>query len=217
MRILFFGDSITDMGRERDTDERAFKLGLGVGTGYVNLVTAELSYTEPNRYEFINRGIAGNRSVDLYARIKADCWNYQPDVVSILVGINDIYPVAFEGNGVELDRSEKVYRMMIEDTKSKLPSVKLMLCEPFMLVDSAMEGDRIKWESPLGVRAYAKMVKRLAEEYGATFIPLQDKLSEAAAKVGAEYYLFDGIHPTPAGAKLIANEWLKAFKAEIEK
>ena len=89
MKILFYGDSITDMGRDREMSENAFALGLGLGTGYVNFVAAELMNESPKKYQFINRGVSGNRSVDLYARIKSDCWNYQPDVWSVLVGIND--------------------------------------------------------------------------------------------------------------------------------
>ena len=216
MKILFYGDSITDMGRDRDTDERAFRLGLGVGTGFVNLVVAELMSANPKKYEFINRGIGGNRSVDLYARMKADCWNYSPDVLNILVGINDVWPFPDEGNGVEIERYEKIYRMMIEGTKTKLPNVKIILCEPFMLVDSAYEQDKIKWNHAQGVREYAKVVKKLAEEYGLYFLALQDKFSANAEMYGAEYYLHDGVHPTPAGAKLIADAWLKLFREQVE-
>lgn len=212
MRILFYGDSITDMGRDRDTDNHDISLGIGMGMGYVHFVAGELMYEAPGQYEFINRGVGGNRSIDLYARIKADCWNYKPDVVSILVGINDIWPYPDEGNGVEYDRFEKIYRMMIEDTVAKLPDVKIILCEPFMLRDSAAEIDTIKWDCNPGVREYAKTVRKLAKEYGLAFVPLQDKLSALAEKNGAKYYLYDGIHPTPVGSKIIATEWLKTFK-----
>ena len=211
MRILFYGDSITDMGRERNTADDDFRKGLGLGYGYVNFAAAELLQKDPDRYEFINRGISGNRIVDLYARIKADCWNYQPDVISVLVGINDVYPQELENNAVELDRYEKIYRLLIEDTKAKLPNVKMILCEPFMLAESANENDIVKWTCYPGVKEYAATVKNLAKEYGLTFVPLQKKLEEAAAG-HADCYLFDGIHPTPAGAKIIATEWLKAFE-----
>ena len=216
MKILFYGDSITDMGRERNTDENAIKYGLCMGAGYAHLIAAELSYQTPGKYQFINGGIGGNRSVDLYARIKSDCWNYTPDVISILIGINDVYPKEFEGNGVELNRFEKVYRLLIEDTKAKLPNVKLILCEPFMLPDSAYPWDLLKWDEKAGVRAYAKAVKKLAEEYRLPFVSLQNKLLQKAAEHGAAYYLYDGIHPTPAGAKLIAEAWLKTFNSLAE-
>ena len=211
MRILFFGDSITDMGRDRNASGEDFRRGLGLGYGYVNFVAAELLSKNPNGYEFINRGISGNRSVDLYARIKADCWNLCPDVVSILVGINDVYPQELENNAVELDRYEKIYRCLIEDTKKKLPNVKMILCEPFMLADSAGEADVIKWTCNPGVREYAATVRRLAEEYALPFVALQEAMEEGA-KGNADCFVFDGIHPTPAGAKIIANEWLKVFE-----
>ena len=74
MKIVFFGDSITDMGRARDVDGQAF----GYGVGYVNSIASTLKYEDPKKYEIINRGIGGNRIVDLYARIKADVWNFNP-------------------------------------------------------------------------------------------------------------------------------------------
>ena len=209
MKILFYGDSITDMGRSRDTDGNAF----GYGVGYVNGVVSTLKFENPEKYEFINRGISGNRVVDLYARIKADVWNHEPDVVSILIGVNDVWHEIFGGNGVEIDRFERVYRMLIEDTKKRLPNVKFILCEPFVLLGSATEE---KYQEFCEVKKYAAVVKKLAEEYGAAFVALQAKFDEAAEKHGPVHYLYDGVHPDLAGGKLIAEEWLKAFRAEIE-
>ena len=203
MKILTYGDSITDAGREASWTQ--------IGVGYPAYIAGELLAENPEKYEVVNRGISGNRIVDLYARIKADCWNYEPDVISVLVGINDVYPQELENNAVELDRYEKIYRLLIEDTKAKLPNVKMILCEPFMLAESANENDIVKWTCYPGVKEYAATVKNLAKEYGLTFVPLQDKLEEAAAG-HADCYVFDGIHPTPAGAKIIATEWLKAFE-----
>ena len=159
MRILFYGDSITDMGRDYNAGGDDYRKGLGLGYGYVSFVAAELLTKHPNGYEFINRGISGNRSVDLYARIKADCWNLKPDVVSILVGINDVYPQELENNAVELNRYEKIYRMMIEDTKAKLPDVKMILCEPFMLADSANENDIVPKNKVLHCFHYESTLK----------------------------------------------------------
>lgn len=85
-----------------------------------------------------------------------------------------------------------------------------MLLEPFFLNGSAVE--TLGYEGFSKVRDYAKVVKKLAEEYNFTFVPLQEKFNQMAEKYGAEYYLYDGVHPSVAGATLIANEWLKAFK-----
>lgn len=208
MKILFFGDSITDMGRSRDFDGQAF----GYGMGYVNSVASSLKYQDPEKYEIINRGIGGHRVVDLYARIKADVWNLAPDVISVLIGINDVWHEIFGGNGVDLERFEKVYRMMIEDTKKRLPNVKFILCEPFVLKGSATEEN---YEQFCEVKKYAAVVKKLAQEYGAAFVALQDKFDEAAKQHGEVHYLYDGVHPDVAGGKLMAEEWLKVFNENI--
>ena len=98
MKILFQGDSITDAGRSRDNDQY-------IGTGYPLLVKSELGYKFPGKYEFINRGISGNRIVDLYARIKADIINIKPDVMSILIGVNDVWhEFGVNPNGVSSEK-----------------------------------------------------------------------------------------------------------------
>lgn len=213
MKILFYGDSITDMGRHRDVqDHPAFAYGVG----YPNLIIGELAYNYPNQYEFVNRGISGNRIVDLYARIKADVWNHEPDVLSILIGVNDVWHEWVSKNGVDIERYEKIYRMLIEDTKERLPNLKIILCEPFILQGEATDGEE-RWQHFLQVKEYAKVVKKIAEDYGAAFVPLQAKFDELSEKYGVQTYLYDGVHPATAGAKLIATEWLKVFEEKIKK
>ncbi len=149
---------------------------------------------------------------DCTVRIKTDVWNHNPDVISILIGINDVWHEIFDKNGVDLKRFERVYRMLIEDTKERLPNVKFILCEPFVLKGSATEE---KFEEFLEVKKYAAVVKKLAEEYGIPFVALQEKFDEGAAKYGAVHYLYDGVHPDVAGGKLIAEEWLKIFRKGV--
>lgn len=211
MRILFYGDSITDAGRNREIDYQE----ASYGDGYVKYVVQTLK-SENKEYDLINRGVSGDRIVDLYARIKVDCWNLQPDVLSILIGVNDVWHEIEGQNGVELERFEKIYRMLIEDTKKRLPNTKILLCEPFVLEGFGTANVEGKWEKFLSVYEYAAIVKKLANEYGLSFLPLQEVLSNAAKKESAAYYLSDGVHPAGPGAKLIANEWLKFFKEEIE-
>ena len=115
---------------------------------------------------------------------------------------------------MDLVRFERVYRMLIEDTKERLPNLKMILCEPFVLEGIATKE---KYDDFLAVKQYAKVVKALAKEYGAYYLPLQETLDKAAEKYGADKYLADGVHPTVAGAKLIADKWLALFKKEIEK
>ena len=207
MKILFFGDSITDAGRDRTADFE----DASYGNGYVKYVVENLLANGYDRKELINRGISGNRIVDLYARIKTDCWNLQPDFISILIGVNDVWHEIDGTNGVELDRFEKVYRMLIEDTRAKLPNVRFMLIEPFVLKGGATARDEERWQGFLSVYDYAAVVKRLAEEYGLYYLPLQNKLS-AAESANIAAILADGVHPAVNGAKLIAEEWLKKFE-----
>lgn len=206
MKILFFGDSITDASRNRDADFKDSSYGFG----YVRAVAGTLLSENPLKYEIYNRGISGNRITDLYSRIKIHCWNLEPDVLSILIGVNDIWHEFGSGrNGVDIKRFEKVYRMLLEDTREVLPNVKIILMEPFILEGTATQGQQ---DFFLQVKDYAKIVKKLAGEYNAIFLPLQEKLDQAADKYGEASYLADGVHPTVAGAQLIADEWLKVFK-----
>ena len=210
MKILFYGDSITDASRARDVDF----VPQSYGTGYVRAIAGKLLFDAPEKYEIINRGISGNRVVDLYARIKCDCWNLEPDVLSILIGVNDVWHEVGHQNGVEIERFENVYRMLLSDTKKRLPNVKIILCEPFVLKGLATEENYDKF---LAVKDYAKVVKKLATEFGCEFLPLQEKVDEYAAKHGVPACLRDGVHPAIGGAQLIANEWLKFFKEKIDK
>ena len=215
MKILFFGDSITDANRNREHPETV----SGLGVGYVRVIADRLVGKTANKYEILNRGISGNRVVDLYSRIKCDCWNLNPDVISILIGVNDVWHEVTGKNGVEIDRFEKVYRMIIEDTKKALPNVKMILCEPFVLKGAATQDTEEipnKYEQFLATYDYAKVVKKLAEEYGLPFVALQEKFSAGAEKNGVEYYLRDGVHPWFGGATLIADEWVKVFKENFD-
>ena len=203
MKIVFFGDSITDMGRNRegaDGDVSTF------GNGYVILTAGELKYRFPDRYEIINKGISGNRIVDLYARIKADVWNLKPDMLSVLIGVNDVWHEIAAGNGVDIVRWEKIYRMMIEDTLKVLPDLKIVILEPFVLKGAATEN---AYEEFLQVKEYAKVAKKIAKDYNCVFVPLQKDMDEFAEKYGAEKVLYDGVHPDIAGAKIISENWLK--------
>lgn len=214
MKILFFGDSITDAGRNREMSSHMSALGWG----FVRCIADRLQGCDPDKYEIVNRGISGNRIVDLYARVKADVWNEQPDVVSILIGVNDIWHEISRQNGVDVVRFEKVYRMLLEDTKANLPTAKIILCEPFVLEGSAtsnVEEIPDRYERFCEVYQYAEVVKKLAKEFELPFLSLQEKLTLGAQKTQAAHYLVDGVHPHVAGATLIADEWVKLFKQEV--
>ncbi len=197
------------MGRDRNTDGAVGSYGFG----YPFLLESKFSSETPGKHVLINRGISGNRTVDLYARIKSDCWNLKPDLISVLIGVNDVWhEVAFK-NGVDIERFERVYRMFIDDTEKVLADVKLMLLEPFVLKGTATEE---KYGEFSAVREYARAVRKIAEEKNIPFVPLQARFDELSEKYGAEQWLYDGVHPSVAGAKVIADAWLEVFKANFE-
>ena len=198
--VLFQGDSITDCGR-----------GNGLGSGYPLFVTATLNQENPNEYNFINKGISGNRIVDVYARIKADIINLKPDYMSILIGVNDVWHELSESpNGVDADKFFKIYSMLIEEVKAALPNIKIMILEPFVLeaCSTTEYWDFFKTE----VSKRAEMAKKIAEKYNLPFIPLQAGFDMLATKAPNEYWLGDGVHPTPAGHEYIKSQWINAFK-----
>jgi lysophospholipase L1-like esterase len=203
MKILFQGDSITDCGRNRDVTWP----NDGLGQGYANLAASRLLADLPAKgLEFFNRGISGNRVVDLYARWKVDALNLRPDVISILIGVNDTWHEYGSQNGVEPARYADIYRMLLQWTCKELPQVKLVLMEPFCLVTGEAVTDA--WLEEMAERG--KIVSALADEFGAIFVPLQDKLNAATEKAPVRYWLRDGVHPAPAGCALIADAWVDA-------
>ena len=187
-----------------------------MGKGYPLLVKSELGYEYPNEFDFQNRAIAGNRVVDVYARIKADIINLKPDYMSILIGVNDLWHEFLIQNGLDADKFEKIYSMLIEEVKEALPRIKIMILEPFCLKGTNTDNTEEipdKWEKfNQGVRENAKRAKKVAEKYNLTFVPLQHLFDEAEKKAEASYWLEDGVHPTPTGHEIISREWIKYFK-----
>lgn len=207
-RVLFYGDSITDCGRKY---EKLFD----AGKGYAAFVKSELTYKYPMQYEFINKGISGNRVVDLYAREKVDLINLEPDYVSILIGVNDVWHEVDLKNGVDAKRFEDVYIMLIEDIKAALPKTKIFIMEPFCLKGTATgsEDNETRWETfktETPIRAAA--ARRVAEKFGLPFIELQKVINEAAKQTAENYVLGDGVHPTVYGHTIIAKEWIRCFE-----
>ena len=208
--ILFQGDSITDCSRDRNNN--------GHGAGYPQRAAGIVKANYPYEYTTYNRGIGGNRIVDLYARIKVSMINLKPDYMSILIGVNDVWHEYTQSNGVSAKKFEMVYGLMIEELLEALPNLKIMIMEPFVLPGSATENTEEhpnRWEyfrSEVALRAEA--AKRIAEKYNLTFIPLQEMFTKVNADAPVSgYWLSDGVHPTAAGHELITREWIKAFES----
>ncbi len=210
--ILFQGDSITDAGRNKEPGKEFHK-----GYGYANMVAGEIGANEPYKYKFFNRGIAGNRSVDLFARMKVDMINLKPDYMSILVGVNDVWHEYRFQNGVSVEKYELVYSLMVQELLQELPELKIMILEPFVLPGSATESTEEhpdRWEyfsREVPLRAAA--AKRVAEKFNLPFVPLQDMFNQANADAPESgYWLRDGVHPTQAGHTLIKRAWLRSYE-----
>lgn len=208
-RILFQGDSITDCRRDRGDFH-------GMGLGYPRLIEASLGHDCPNEYEFINRGISGNRVVDLYARIKADFINLKPDYASIYIGVNDTWHEIDSNNGVDTAKFEKIYEMLIDEIKEALPNIKLMIIAPFVLegpdtCNTDEFPDRLdRFKTDVAEKAAA--CERIAEKYGLPLIELQPAFDAACEKAEPTYWTGDGVHPTAKGHELIKRLWISAFE-----
>ena len=206
-KILFQGDSITDSGRLREVLEANLSNALGRGYGHYVAGELLLKYIEKD-LKFYNRGINGNRVVDLYARWKVDTLNLQPDVITILIGVNDVWAERDVQNGVELDRFEQVYDMLLEWTRKVLPDVKIVLLSPFTLMCGVIDE-----KFAVAVEKNAEAVRRLAKKHKTAYINTQAIFDEAVKKAEPRYWASDGVHPTPVGHLLIAKE----LQAELEK
>lgn len=201
--ILFQGDSITDAGRIRESE-------FDQGKGYPAYVSARLGLDNPGEYKFYNKGISGNRIVDVYARIKADIINLKPDYMSILIGVNDVWHEFGAKNGVEAEKFEKIYSMLIEEIKEALPDIKIMIMEPFVLEGTGTEEHIDEFKAEVAKRAAA--AKRIAEKYSLSFMSLQEDLNELTKKAPNDYWLADGVHPQITFHQYIADKWVKMFK-----
>lgn len=206
--VLFQGDSITDCGRSRDNEGTPNNTGA-LGSGYAMIAAAELLATMPAAsLQCFNRGISGNRIVDLYARIKADFINLRPNLASILIGVNDTWHEHPNKNGVAVPKYERIYRELLNEVRTELPAVKFVLCEPFVLECGVVTDI---WIGEINQRR--AIVANLAREFGAVFVPFQSMFNEAVKKAPPAYWAPDGVHPSAAGHMLMAKTWLQHIRA----
>ncbi|MCO5945439.1 SGNH/GDSL hydrolase family protein [Mucilaginibacter flavidus] len=202
--FLFQGDSITDGNRSRNTDWNHV-----LGHGYAYLIAARLWYQLPKKgFHFFNRGISGNTVMDLAARWADDTIAIKPDVLSILIGVNDTMHAVGGDKRFTVESYENDYRALLTQTKQQLPQVELVICEPFILPVGRVKDKWVDYKREVTGRQ--QVAKKLAAEFNAIFVPLQDSFNQSAAKYPpAEYWMWDGIHPMPNGHELFAREWIK--------
>lgn len=204
--VLFQGDSITDAGRNRDSAEP--NAAGALGSGYPLLVASAVLATRPaSGLRFFNRGISGNKVPDLQQRWTADTVNLRPDVLSILIGVNDFWHKLDHGYNGTVQDYEQQYTALLAETRSALTRVHLIVLEPFVLRTGAVDA---RWFPEFDQRRAA--AARVATHARATFVPLQSIFDQRARTAPPEYWAADGVHPTPAGHAVIAEHWRRAAR-----
>lgn len=202
--LLFQGDSITDAGRDKK-DAAANDFGA-LGHGYANMAASALLGAYPSlRLQCYNRGISGHKVPDLQARWQADTIDLKPALLSILIGVNDLWH-KLSGNydGTVADY-EQGFTQLLADTRTALPDTRLVICEPFVLRCGAVNDE---WFPEFD--EHRAVAKRVAEAAGATWVPFQTMFDEAVNDAPPAYWAADGVHPTMPGHALMARTWLDA-------
>lgn len=198
--LLFIGDSITDAGRDRMNIE-------SLGHGFPLLIAAAVQNLFPEkRLTVINKGIGGDKLIDLKNRWEEDCLNLNPDIVTIMIGVNDTWSNESKPEGPseeELEEFESNYRYLLKSLHQRTDA-KVILMEPFVL---PFPKDRVHWRMDLDKRIH--VVRKMAGEYQTELIPLDGLFNAAGLRNGFSFYTGDdGVHPTVAGHGFIAQTWL---------
>ena len=200
---MFQGDSVTDAGRDRSQSS-------DMGFGYPKYASAMLedAFSDID-FAFVNLGISGNRTEDLVARMQSDFIEIQPDIVSIMIGINDVWHhYAFSGIYTSNEAFEQNYTTLLEEIKQKTHA-KIMIIQPFLI--DVPDKQQLKAE----LAEKQAIVKRLADKYADVYLPMHDIFAADEAQ-DKTVYAADGVHPTEDGACLIAQKYLEAITPLIE-
>lgn len=202
--VLFQGDSITDAHRDRAVTEP--NRAEALGSGYPLLVASQLLAARPDAgFRFLDRGISGNKVPDLESRWQADTLDLKPDVLSLLIGVNDLWHKMSGGYDGTVEQYESGYAALLDRTTRALPAVRLVVLEPFVLRTGAVTA---AWFPEFDLRRAA--AARVAAGAGATFIALQAMFDRLVGQAPPEYWAADGVHPTPAGHGAIAELWTRS-------
>lgn len=203
MRILFQGDSITDGNRGRSQDPNHI-----LGHGYAFIIAAKFGAAFPERnLTFINRGVSGNKVTDLAARWKADTLELKPDLLSVLIGVNDAGFITSKKDPLmTAETYEQGYDQLLRDTQAALPSVRFVLGEPFLV---PADSNSARWEE---IKKMQAAVARLAQKYHAPVVHFQQMFDAACQRAPAKYWVWDSVHPTYSGHQLMADEWVRTVE-----
>lgn len=196
--ILFQGDSVTDAGRTSDNSE--------LGGGYPLLVSNMLK-EGGSASVVLNRAISGNRTIDLVNRWDRDTIDLRPDVLSVLIGVNDCWRKFDQNDETPIEKIRENYDNILSRTVKALPDIRIIILEPFLL---PIPEDRVGWRSTLD--PIIQVSREMALKYRAKYIPLDGMLNAVGIESDYEKYCPDGVHPTPLGHQLIAQEWIKAYQ-----
>lgn len=199
--ILFQGDSITDARRNHKSTVPNDAGALG--NGYPFLLASDLlrDYADPELKVF-NRGISGHKVPDLQARWQKDCIDIKPDVLSILVGVNDIWHKLNGRYTGTVKDYEVGFRELLKQTQAKLPNTRIVVCEPFVLRCGSIND---KWFPEFDERR--AVATKLATELKLTFVPFQAMFDKATKNAPPAFWARDGVHPSLAGHALMARTW----------
>ncbi|NSL86493.1 SGNH/GDSL hydrolase family protein [Chitinophaga sp. Mgbs1] len=205
--VLFQGDSITDAGRKREVDTPNNSGALG--GGYALMAASALLLKQASlNLKIYNKGISGNKVYQLAERWDTDCLQIKPDVLSMLIGVNDFWHT-LNGNykgTVKIYRDD--YDKLLDRTRQALPDVQLIIGEPFAVKGVKAVDD--KWYPAFD--EYRAAAKAMADKYKAVFIPYQGIFDKAQESAPGAYWTGDGVHPSVAGAQLMAAAWLECVK-----
>lgn len=191
MKILFFGDSITEGGRCLQNSE-------DLGNGYVRILAGKLRLLYPDRaFKFINRGVGGNRTAHLLERFNEDVIAENPDFVVLQVGINDVWWRFIDGTIVTPEQFRDNYEQIV--TAIKCTGAKLFIVQPYVL----NMGDKARFRPYLNV--FNKIIREIADEEADEFIPMDEIFTGLARDMGANQFTEDGVHPTHRGCRYIAD------------